>query len=306
MSVDSFTLPSFAKINLSLRILGKRPDGFHEIRTIFQTVSLKDYLTFAEHEKIILTCDKKEIPTDETNLIVKAAQKLRERYKVEKGASIHLEKNIPSPGGLGGGSSNAAVALLGLAKLWQIEFDFSEILEIGETLGSDVPFFFFGGTALGTERGNKITEMNDLQEDQVLVVTPDAAISTAKAFALLNAPHLTNISPKSILQICCDEADSIDVHQSNPVNDFENTIFKLEPEIRLVRDKLLHLGAQKALLSGSGASVFAVFSKREKLNIAFDKLKKESNWRVFSAKTVSRREYRDSLNLEADGHLKRF
>jgi 4-diphosphocytidyl-2C-methyl-D-erythritol kinase len=291
---------------LSLRVLGKRADGFHELCTIFQTVSLKDYLTFGEHEKIILTCDKKEIPADGRNLIVKAALKLREKYKIETGASIRLEKNIPSPGGLGGGSSNAAVALLGLVKLWQIKFDFSEILEIGETLGSDVPFFFYGGTALGAERGNKITEMNDLPEARLLIVTPDVAVSTAKAFEGLNAPHLTNISPKSILQICCNEADSFDLHRLNPVNDFENTIFKLEPEIKIVRNKLLNFGAQTALLSGSGASVFGVFNKLEELQAAFDKLKKESSWRVFSVKTVSRRKYRDSLNLYSGGHLKRF
>ncbi|HXG84910.1 MAG TPA: 4-(cytidine 5'-diphospho)-2-C-methyl-D-erythritol kinase [Pyrinomonadaceae bacterium] len=306
MPVDSFTLPSFAKINLSLRVLGKRADNFHELCTIFQTVSLKDYLTFGAHEKIILTCDRREIPVDEKNLIVKAAQKLRERYKIERGASIHLEKNIPSPGGLGGGSSNAAVALLGLVRLWQIKFNFSEILEIGETLGSDVPFFLCGGTALGTARGNKITEMKDLPQERLLIVTPDVAVWTAKAFERLNAPRLTNISSKSILQICCNEADSFDLHQSNPVNDFENTICDLEPEIRIVRDRIVGLGAKKALLSGSGASVFGVFSKLEELQAAFDKLKKESNWRVFSAKTVSRREYRDSLNLEAGGHLKRF
>ncbi len=306
MSVDSFTLPSYAKINLSLRILGKRADGFHELCTIFQTVSLKDYLTFGAHEKLILTCNNEEIPTDERNLIVQAALKLREKYKIETGATIHLEKNIPSPGGLGGGSSNAAVALIGLVKLWRIEFNFSEILEIGETLGADVPFFFYGGTALGTERGNKIVEMKDFHEQRMLIVTPDVAVSTAKAFSELNAPRLTNISLKSILQICRDEADSFDLERQNPVNDFENSVFGLEPEIQLVRDKLLNFGAQKALLSGSGASVFAVFDEPEQLQIAFEKSKKESGWRVFSAKTVSRRHYRDSLKLETGEYLKSF
>src|SRR5687768_15345071 len=115
MTDKSFTLPSFAKINWLLRILGKREDGFHELCTIFQTVSLFDELTFAESDRLFLTCDDKNIPTDETNLILKAATRLKSEFNLRKGAHIKLEKRIPAPGGLGGGSSNAAVALLGLA-----------------------------------------------------------------------------------------------------------------------------------------------------------------------------------------------
>ena len=121
---------------------------------------------------------------------------LREKFRIKNGAKIHLEKRIPAPGGLGGGSSNAAIALLGLAKLWNIEIDLEELCEIGAALGSDVPFFFYGGTALGTGRGTEIIPIDDIEENFMLIVTPEVEVSTREAFARLNAPRLTNRSLK--------------------------------------------------------------------------------------------------------------
>src|SRR5947208_9407485 len=117
----AFTLPSFAKINWLLRVLGKRDDGFHELFTVFQTVSLHDELSFADADDLALTCDEPGVPTDEHNLIVKAARALQEASGIKDGAGIHLNKRIPSPGGLGGGSSNAGVALIGLSRLWRLQ-----------------------------------------------------------------------------------------------------------------------------------------------------------------------------------------
>ena len=296
-----FRLPSFAKINLHLRVLGKRADGFHEICTVFQTVSLCDYLTFGEHdERILLTCDDEKIPTDEKNLIVRAAKILREKYAVKKGAAIHLEKHIPAPGGLGGGSSNAAAALFGLVKLWNITIDFEELCEIGKTLGSDVPFFFRGGTALGTGRGTGISSLADYKEKYILIVTPKVDVSTGAAFVRLNAADLTNKSSKSILQICRDDANSSYSRQSELKNDFERVIFESEPETRRVKGKLLAGGAKRALLSGSGASVFGIFETDEQRRNALETLSAEKDWRVFPVKTVSRLAYRKSLGLDKD------
>jgi len=288
-----FTLPSFAKINLFLRILGRRTDGFHEIRTVFQTVSLHDNLSFSRYDEIVLTCQNKTIPTDERNLIIKAALELKQKLNVKIGAKIHLEKNIPAPGGLGGGSSNAAVALFGLLKLWEIEIDSAELLKIGEKLGSDVPFFFGGGTALGTGRGTEIFPLDDWTENHILIITPNVNVPTAEAFARLNAPRLTNKTSKSILQICRDDAQRLDLRQSLLVNDFEKTVFKIEGEIERVKTKLLELKAEHALLSGSGASVFAIFEDKAQLQNAFSALKIEPDWRKFVVRTISRRKYRD-------------
>ncbi len=292
---EIFSLPSFAKINLSLRILGKRPDQFHELCTVFQTVSLKDNLTFSENSKLVLTCDNPEIPVDERNLIIKAANLLKEKYDVKIGARIHLEKNIPAPGGLGGGSSNAVVALLGLSKLWQIHVAFTDFVEMGKQLGSDVPFFFYGGTAIGTGRGTEISPRREIVEKYILIVTPQVDVSTAAAFGQINAAHLTNNDSKSILQICRDEAESIVLQQSLVRNDFEPVVFKLEPEIERVKNVLAASGAKTVLMSGSGASVFATFENKKHQEIAAINLESEPRWRVFPAETVSRANYFESL-----------
>lgn len=295
MPGNSFTLPSYAKINLFLRVLGKRADGFHEICTIFQTVSLCDYLSFSENDELTLTCDNPEIPVNEENLIIKAARSLQNEFSVKTGAKIYLQKNIPAPGGLGGGSSNAAIALLALAKLWNLEIDFEHLCEIGKNLGSDVPFFFYGGTALGTGRGTEIFSLEDFRKNFLLIVTPKVDVSTENAFTRLNAPDLTNKGSKSILQICRDEVKSLYLRQSALKNDFERVIFEIEPETARVKEKLFYLQAKRALLSGSGASVSAIFDAEEQRRKAIEALKAERDWRVFPVETVSRSVYQNSL-----------
>lgn len=290
----SFTLPSFAKINWLLRILGQRDDGFHELCTVFQTVSLCDEITFTESAELNLTCDQSQIPTDERNLILKAAKLLRREFNVKNGARIHLKKRIPAPGGLGGGSSNAAVALLGLATLWNLEIGFEKLTQIGAELGSDVPFFFYGGTAYGTGRGTEIGLTKQICENKLLIVTPPTEVSTAEAFARVGAPRLTKEGSKSILKICQNEAESFDLRQSRLENDFERSVFEFHPEVKSVRDKLLESGAREAILSGSGASVFAVFDKEETRQATLKALE-ETNWRKFAVATVSRDEYRAAL-----------
>lgn len=296
--MNSFTLPAFAKINWFLRVRGRREDGFHEICTAFQTISLCDKLTFRENDEIVLTCDQPNIPVDERNLIFRAGLGLREKFGIKTGASVHLEKRIPAPGGLGGGSSNAAVALLGLARLWQIEIEFKDLCEIGARLGSDVPFFFFGGTALGAGRGTEIESIDEIERKFMLVVTPEINVPTAQAFADLNAARLTNQSQESILKYCRSEAEKLNLRHSNLENDFEPTVFKIQPEIRRVKEKLLQSGASRALMSGSGASVFAVFDKEETRQATLKALEaEEQSWRQFAVATISRREYREALNL---------
>ena len=297
MSETSFTLPSFAKINWYLRVLGKRDDGFHELCTLFQTVSLHDNLTFVESDEINFDCDNQTIPTDVTNLVVKAAKILREKYAVKTGAAIRLEKRIPAPGGLGGGSSNAAVTLIGLTKLWNLKITLTEMLEIGEKIGADVPFFFCGGTALGTGRGSEITPVKDVAEKFLLIITPPADISTVEAFARLNATRLTNFDSKSILNVCRNDAENLDFRQANLKNDFEPSVFAVQPEIMRVKEKLLELGAIQAHLSGSGASVYAIFEKEETRQTTLKALDVEINWRKFAVATVSRQNYRESLGI---------
>ena len=296
----AFTLPSFAKINWTLRILGKRDDGFHELFTMFQTISLHDTLTFSDSYLIEFTCDDSDVPIA-GNLIIHAAQALWRHIGIDRGAKIHLEKRIPSPGGLGGGSSNAAVALLGLKRLWQIDISDRDMHSIAAELGSDVPFFLHGGTAIGTGRGENIEQIEDKSleksEEYLLVVTPDAAVSTKDAFARIGVSSLTNVDVNRILRVCRLEAESLDLRHSVLINDFETSVFDAHPEIKRVKDTLLKLGAVNAAMCGSGASVFAVFDKKETRQAALKALDREITWRKFAVATVTRDEYRLALHL---------
>lgn len=293
----SFSLPSFAKINWTLRVLGKRGDGFHELFTVFQTVSLCDTLHFAESDKLILTCNDVNVPVDERNLIIQAANALRIEFCLDKGASMHLDKRIPSPGGLGGGSSNAAVALVGLARLWKLDVSIEELMPIAANLGSDVPFFLYGGTAAGSGRGEVLEQVDDIIEPCMLVVTPDVSVSTKLAFGRLHAATLTNSEFDHILSVCRTEADSLSLHRTALINDFEASVFADFPEIRRVKETLLELGAVNAAMSGSGASVFAIFDNIETRQTAIKALDHESTWRKFAVATVSRSEYREALGF---------
>lgn len=292
-----FSLPSFAKINWHLRILGKRHDGFHELFTLFQTVSLHDTMSFADCDEIRLTCDDDSIPTDGQNLIIRAANAVREQFSVVQGAAIHLDKRIPAPGGLGGGSSNAAVALIGLQRLWGVPLEGEELARIASSLGSDVPFFLEGGTAIGTGRGETIEPTDDADEPFLLIVTPDMRVSTKVAFERINAPILTKEGLEHILHVCRDEARSRVLRQTVLKNDFEMSVFDAHSEVERVKHRLFELGAVNAAMSGSGASIFAIFDKQETRQTALKALDHESTWRKFAVATISRAEYREALHI---------
>jgi 4-diphosphocytidyl-2-C-methyl-D-erythritol kinase len=295
MKSEKLILPSFAKINIFLRVLGKRPaDNYHELCTIFQTVSLKDEISFEPDPAISLTCDNPLIPANENNLIVKVANLLKKQFSIEKGVKIHLKKNIPAPGGLGGGSSNAAVTLLGLAHFWKLPIKKETLVEIGKSLGADIPFFFLGGTVLGRGTGTDLIEMENWKENHLLIITPNVEISTPRAYSDLNAPYLTKKGHKSILTICRNLVENQFSTGFHFINDFEKTVFLKAPEVKEVKDKILESGAKKALMSGSGASIFGIFDNKEKQQIAFQAFEKE-NVQRFAVKTISRQEYINSL-----------
>ncbi len=299
MNDSRLTLPSFAKVNWRLQVIGKRDDGYHDIFTIFQTISLCDELHFEHAGKLSLACDDASIPTGAENLIVQAAELLREEFSVDAGAAIRLTKRIPAPGGLGGGSSNAAVALVGLCRLWAIRPDREALLRLANLLGSDVPFFLVGGTAIGTGRGTEIEPIADIEEPLMLTVTPRIAVSTADAFRRLNSKRLTIEESKSILEICRKDAQGFGTRHSDLKNDFEASVFELHPEIRGLKGRLMKHGANGALLSGSGASVFAIFDKKETRQATLEALGNETDWRAFAVSTVNRADYAKAIGLKA-------
>jgi 4-diphosphocytidyl-2-C-methyl-D-erythritol kinase len=291
---DAFALPSFAKINLTLRVLGRRADGYHELRTVFQTITLRDRLTFRAlgGGRLELSCDAADVPADETNLVHRAAVLLREHYGVRRGARVEIGKVIPAGGGLGGGSSNAAVALVGLARLWEVETDGAELAALGARLGADVPFFLAGGTAEGSGRGDVIRPLPDAPPLRLLVVTPPVAVSTAEAYKSLNAPALTKADRAVNFYVSHEAADFSGSLRDALLNDFEPAVFRDFPEIEHARAALLRAGARAALLSGSGASVFGVFDGEREVERAAAALRSETRGRVFACSTVGRAEYR--------------
>jgi 4-diphosphocytidyl-2-C-methyl-D-erythritol kinase len=305
---SEFSLRSFAKINLTLRVLGKRPDDFHEVVTLLQTVSLHDGLTFSHRtdNQIRLTCNDPEIPIDDRNLIVRAGVVLQERFPLSRGANIHLLKSVPAQGGLGGASSNAAVALLGLIQLWQLEINIHELCEIGQRLGADVPFFFYGGSGLGKGTGTDVSALPDLPAKHLIIVTPKAAVSTAEAFQALRAPALTSAGSVSILASSFAEPTLSDCAQWPLHNDFEAVIFEIKPEIRRAKSALLEAGARGALMTGTGSSVFGIFDSETARARALSTLNSEAGWRIFPCQSLTRDEYLKAIGSSTYPLLRSF
>jgi 4-diphosphocytidyl-2-C-methyl-D-erythritol kinase len=294
MDFRSIKLPAFAKINWGLHIFSKRADGYHEIDTVLQTVSLHDTIAFetTENSDICLWCDDRSLPCNENNLVWRAAAALRERLSVSSGVKIRLEKRIPSEAGLGGGSSDAAATLTALASMWEIDRSADEFVRIAEALGSDVPFFLYGGTARATGRGDVIEPLADARETHLVIVKPNASISTASAYNALNSAALTSSEAKPILfrSQSSKFSDSFDLNALQ--NDFETTVFQLEPEIERAKNALLKSGAPAALLSGSGSAVFGIFENQNAQERAIQAIELETGWRAFPCKTVGRSHYR--------------
>jgi 4-diphosphocytidyl-2-C-methyl-D-erythritol kinase len=299
VSAEKITLPAFAKINLGLRVAGRRADGFHEIVTVFQTITLHDNLTFEARpdEGLELSCSDPDIPVDESNLVRRAAFALREHFGVRRGARVGLEKVIPAGGGLGGGSSDAAITLTALARLWEIETGVRELAEIGARLGADVPFFLTGGTALGTGTGTDIRPLADASKMHLVVVTPGVGVSTAEAYKALGAPALTKPETVANLFVSRTEADFPDSLCDVMSNDFEAVVVRLHPEIGRARDRVAETGARRAMLSGSGSSVYGVFDSEGKAERAREALKTEDGWRVSACATLTRAEYIAALGV---------
>ena len=302
MAITSFTLPSFAKINWSLRVLGQRPDGYHEVRTFLQTVSLHDEIRFElATDGIDLSCDDPDVPLDRTNLIIRAAEELRTHCATQSGARLSLKKVIPTQAGLGGASSNAATTLIGLSRLWEVDLSVDDFFEIGSRLGADVPFFMLGGTALATGTGTQIRPVMSNASAALLIVKPVSTVSTKEAYEALRATALTMEGPEPILAVSRKRSFSNDSHlwdvKTDLVNDFETVIFDKEPEVRRAKEALIKAGARGSLLAGSGSSVFGIFDDPEARDSALKRIETEPGWRIFPCVTMSRIEYSRALDL---------
>jgi 4-diphosphocytidyl-2-C-methyl-D-erythritol kinase len=280
---------SFAKINLGLSVLGRRPDGYHEIETIFQTISLCDELEFHPSDRLELNCENLPDTPNEDNIIWKAAAALAANIPGKRGVSIALKKRIPTGAGLGGGSGNAAATLLGLCRFWDIHLPERDLLALAAGLGSDVPFFLSGGIAMGTGRGEKIEWLPDIPAENLVVIYPGVHVSTAEAYRSLNL-GLTSSSRIHRIQALYSQVRNGRMNLAEIFNDFEASILPAYPAILEAKSFLEKWGATATLLSGSGSSVFGFFSSEESA-LAVSRAEAHETWRVFPAKTLSRAEY---------------
>lgn len=246
-------IKAHAKINLFLEIINRRDDGFHNLQSVFQTVELADTLKCSPSEEISLTCDKPHIPTDSNNLIIQAALALKNKCDVKDGIHFDLQKMIPDGGGLGGGSSDAAAALILCNKLWNLGLNKAELAEIGAELGSDVPFFLYGEVCLCEGRGEIITPLPEIRPRKVSIITPEWKISTPVAYKNLIAENFNQRKVADFLEALKNDEQ---VYEKS-FNRFEEAVFKIEPRQQVLHEELINQG-KKPRMSGSGSCVWVL------------------------------------------------
>jgi 4-diphosphocytidyl-2-C-methyl-D-erythritol kinase len=292
-------LPAFAKINLCLRVMGQRSDSYHELRTIFQTISLHDTLTLRIEPKQsgafvrLMQSTDASLPLGRDNLVMRAIEAIAPETGFKGNIFAHLEKRIPVARGLGGGSSDAAAALIGMLRLTGSEIPLPRLMEIAAGLGADVPFFLFGGRALAVNRGDEIYPLPDAAARTILVVSPrDIGVSTKEAYEWL-APELTRLAKPNRIWGFCALCWS---RQDGLSNDFEGPVFSRHPRLKEIKDELLERGAADAALAGSGSAVFGVFRNPAQARRAARAFPEDS---IFVVETLSREKYGRALGWSA-------
>lgn len=286
------TVRAHAKINLDLRVLGTRPDGFHELRTVFQALALHDTIECVPRPgPFAIECSTAGVPLDRSNLVWRAADRLWRALRRDGGARdmlVRLHKRIPLQGGLGGGSADAAATLVGLVHAWRVAIRPSQLVDVAASLGADVPFFLSGGTALGLGRGDEIYPLADLPRHWVVLLVPGFGVASVDAYGwydgerdLTRGPsvrepqHVPGPWPSRAAQM---------------INDLEAPIARHHPEIEQMKTALRRAGALAAAMSGSGSTVFGLFQKKREAALAVERLA-GSGWRVVLTESLDRGEY---------------
>ncbi len=259
------TLKSYAKVNLFLEIVGKRPDGYHDLETLFQEISLADDLTLSILEKpeIQIQTDSLDIPTDRTNLVYRAAEVFFKETGILKGVQIHLAKRIPVGGGLGGGSSNAAATLKGLEQLFSVSLPQTKSLEMAKGLGADVAFFLKGGAAMGYGIGEKLEPLKKQKSFFLILINPGFKISTADVYRSLKLNFAQSCHKASSMKEAFNQGD-IEAIGENLFNRLEEPVFEKFPSLIKIKNLLKEAGSFGALLSGSGSTLFGITTDESK------------------------------------------
>ena len=277
-----------AKVNLALRVLGRRADGFHELVTLFQAIDLSDELEGEEAEELSLDVRDSTIPGDEDNLVMRAARLLQSRVQHARGrgARLRLLKRIPAGAGLGGGSSDAAGALVLLNELWGLGVAPAELAAFAAELGSDVPFFLVGGTSLGTGRGELIAPLRALPERPLLLGSPPFGLRTADVYRALRVPLTALLPDVTVPRLFVKFAEGNDFALAS--NDLERAAFAIRGELATFREAMTRAGAELALLSGSGSTVFGLFRAGTDVNSKVESLRGAfPDWTFRASRTIA-------------------
>lgn len=262
-----------AKINLSLDVLYKRPDGFHEVEMIMTTIDLADRveLTLLEQDKIHILSHNRYVPDDQRNLAFQAAQLLKDRYQVKKGVQITIEKTIPVAAGLAGGSSDAAATLRGLNKLWELGLTLDELAVLGSEIGSDVSFCVYGGTALAKGRGEMITDLPAPPTCWVILAKPYIGVSTAEVYRRLDLNGMQH--PQIGEMVKAIHNNDYQGVCENVGNVLEDVTLKLHPEVAQIKEQMKRFGADAVLMSGSGPTVFGIVQHDSRMHRIYNGLR---------------------------------
>ena len=259
--MDRISVLAPAKINITLDILGRRSDGYHELRSIMQSVSVYDRLTITKtgRDGFEMTCSEPSVPCDERNLVIKAAKAFCEKHGITDGLLFELEKKIPSMAGMAGGSSDCAATLIGLDKMYSTEMTLSELIEIGQKLGADVPFCLAGGTQICEGIGEKLTKLGGMPHCYIVAVKPDLSISTPKAFAAYDSIENPKMSDFRGITEAFEKSDLDGIcHRLFNALEYASSC----EEIESIKERLISFGASASIMTGSGSAVYGIFKDK--------------------------------------------
>ncbi|WP_352420300.1 4-(cytidine 5'-diphospho)-2-C-methyl-D-erythritol kinase [Proteiniborus sp.] len=277
--MKKITIDAHAKINLSLDVLKKREDGYHDLEMIMQQLALKDVITIEEKNSgFTIDSNSKSVPLDSSNLVYKAYKSLSEKFNINKGIHIQIEKNIPIAGGLAGGSTDAAAVLKGLNTLWQLNLSEGSLMDIGLKIGADVPYCIIGGTALARGIGEKLTRLNRFSDRLVLIANPGFNISTAYVYNNLKLDKISDRPQTTTLLKHIENGDT-ELVAKGMKNVLETVTINENPILNKIKEQMLMHGALGSLMSGSGPTIFGIFNDPKDMSKCEESLK-------YSIKTV--------------------
>jgi len=271
--MDKMTVKAYAKINIGLDVTGKTDNGYHLLKSIMQQVDLYDYVTVEKiNEGIVFECNSEDVPSDDTNLAVKAAKLMKEKYGIESGIKIILDKRIPVAAGMAGGSTDGAAVITGINEVWNLGLSLQEMIDTGVKLGADIPFCILGGCALAEGIGEKLTKMENHSTFKAVIAKPPINVSTKHVYQNLKLAEVTHPDMDKVIEgIKTGDNELIVKNMGNVLATVTENDYEI---INILKKEMLDNGADGSLMSGSGPTVFGLFSDEKKAESAESSLKK--------------------------------